>query len=414
MSNKAIKDRKLRILLCWGYHRKGWLHAFNALQNDFEFYYLFHLTKPENEINYSGSSNILYWSDFSSVQDIINKIEPDKIVFMAIESMVTIALNVVARERKIETLVVQHGMFHRYSDYLNWSVEEMKERKRTGQFNRSAVEVDRFFLLRFFLLSVSFVNPLAIIYMIKFQYLKRRYLEVEAVKNAPSKFRTASNYVVFTKDNASIYCERDGIKEDQLIEIGNPEMDIYFNYKPKTQNKKKDYYLLIDEPWSEMKDFASPGFGISKEQTNNFYKKLADFAEKDSAKLKIKLHPYSYDDDFLLDHPNIEYVKDTDTVELIFESKGVFGFSSTLTLPAIYFNRCCLFKIWKQSSYQDDINALGLAQILDYHSFDEEDINFDSYQKKEESMNRFVKRYFYKADGNASRRLKEVLQKDVV
>lgn len=249
--------------------------------------------------------------------------------------------------------------------------------------------------------------------MAKFQYLKRRYLEIEAIKNARSKFRTASKYVVFTKDNASIYCERDGIEKDRLIEIGNPEMDAYFNYKPRTGSKEGDYYLLIDEPWSEVKDYASPGFGISKDQTNEFHRKLADFAAKKSAKLKIKLHPYSYDSDFLLPHPNIEYLRDADTVELILNSKGVFGFNSTLTLPAIYFNRCCLFKIWDQASYQDDINRLGMAQVLDYHSFSEKDIDFNSYEKDNESVKRFVERYFYKADGNTSRRLKEVLQKNV-
>lgn len=407
-----MKSKKRKILLCWGYHRQGWLHAFKALQDDFEFYYLFYLSKPENEINHSGTESILYWTDFSSAQDIINQIKPHKIVFMGIDSINTIALNIIAKKRGIETLVLQHGMFHTYSDYLNLALEEMKERNRTKQFSRSSVKVDRVFLLRFFLRSVAFADPRAIFFMIKLQYLKRKYVEVEALRHAPSKFRMPSTFVVFTRGNASIYCERDGAEADELIEIGNPEMDAYFAYASKTEQNEGDYYLLVDQPWTEVKEYSSPGFGISKEQTNNFYQKLANYAEKKSAKLKIKLHPYSYDSDFLSSHPNIEYVKDADMVELIMQSKGVFGFNSTLTLPAIYFNRCCLFKIWEASSYQDEIKKLGLAQVLDYHSFTEEDINFAAAQRELDRMNSFVKKYFYRADSNAIQRLKEILQQD--
>ncbi len=396
--------------MCWGYHRKGWLHAFNALQNDFEFYYLFYLSKPENELNYSGTSNILYWTDFSSAQDIINKIKPDKIVFMSVEGSNTTALNIVAKKNNIETLVVQHGMFHRYSDYLNWAKVEAEERTRTGQFSQSALEVDRFFLLRFFLRSVLLIKPLAVIYIFRLQALKQKYLEIEALKKLPSEYRMASKYVVFTKDNASIYGEKDKVESDKLIEIGNPEMDAFFNYKQKSLTKNSNYYLLVDEPWSEVKDYSSPGFGISREQTNNFYIKLADFSERQSAKLKIKLHPYSYEDDFLPSHRNIEYVRDTNVVELILQSIGVFGFSSTLMLPAIYFKKCCLFKLWETSSFQDEINELGLAQLLDYHSFNVEDIDFESVEKTDVNLQDFVKKYFYKTDGKAIERLKFILQ----
>lgn len=406
MTNK----KKTKILLCWGYHRKSWLHAFRALQDDFEFYYLFYISKPENERNVSGSDNILYWSDFKSAQDLLNKIKPEKIVFMGIEGINAIALNVVAQKRNIETLVLQHGMFHTYSDYLKLAKEDLNVRKKTNNFSRSAIEIDRAFLFRFFLRSVAFVNPLAIAYMLKLQYLKRKYVEVEAVKNAPSKFRTASKYVVFSKSNASIYSERDKIDESNLVEIGNPEMDAYFAFAEDHQNVEGNYYLLIDQPWSELKEFSSPGFGITNEQMNQFYVKLAEFAETKSAKLKIKLHPYSYDSDFFISHPNIEYKKDTDLIELIMSSRGVFGYSSTLLLPALYFKRCCVFRIWEESSFQNMIEKLGFAQVLDYHTFSTEDIDFESIEKSRESMDEFVKRYFYKADGKAIQRLKEILQ----
>lgn len=397
------------ILLVWGYHRKGWLHAFNQLNNDYNFHYIFHLSKPDNEVNHSKSDNIHYWSDFQSAQDIIKKISPSKVVFMGINSPNTIALNLVAKRKKIETIILQHGMFHKYADYLRLAKEEMAARIKTNNFERSKIKVDRFFLLIFLLRSVALITPMVLLYVFKLTYLKRKYLEVEALKKAPSKFRRPNKYIVFTKDNASIYMERDKVAQEQLTEIGNPEMDMYFNSELTKKYSESNYYLLIDQPWSEVKEYSSPGFGVSKEQTNAFYTKLADYASSQSAKLKVKLHPYSYESTFLIPHPNIEYLKDVDMVELVLNSKGVFGFSSTLTLPAIYFGKCCLFKIWEQSSYQNEIEELKVAQVLDYHTFTIENINFKSIEKETKYLELFVKKYLYKVDSGAIDRLKQIL-----
>lgn len=406
-----VKERKKpRILLCWGYHRKGWVQSFNALKDDFDFYYLFYLTKPENEINYSESAHLLYLKDYSSAQDIIEKIKPDKIVMMGTDGMHTVALNIVAKKKNIETLVLQHGRYSTYYEFLCFVLKEKEEREKTGRFERSETEVDRFFLLGFYLRSVALISPLAIFYMLKIQYLKRKYTELEAQEKTPSEFRVPSAYIVLTKKGASFYAVKDKIGEDQMIEIGNPEMDDFFNYQPNGESETEHYYLLIEQPLSAVKDFASPGFGISEEKVNEFYQKLAEYADSKQARLKIKLHPYSYRNDFLLQHPNIDYIRDADIVKLLMDSKGVFGIDSTLTLPAVYFKNCCLFKVWEELTYQDELENLGLAQILDFHSFEIEDINLESIHKTAKSLEIFVREQFYKTDGKSIERLKKVLK----
>lgn len=407
--NNLEQRKKPKILLCWGYHRKGWVHPFNVLHEDFDFHYLFYLSKPENEVNFSKSNNLLYWKDFSSAQEIIEKIQPDKILMMGTEGIHTTALNIVAKKKNIETFILQHGRFATYDEHVNLSRIEMEERRKTGQFDETIDNDDRLFLLKFFLRSVTFVAPLAIAYMFKLQYLKRSHLVMEACRKAPSEFRVPSKYIVITKAGASFYVERDGIDEDKMIEIGSPEMDDFFNFYSNNENKEKNYYLLIDQPWAEIKEFGSPGMGITKEQTNEFYGKLAEFAESKSTPLKIKLHPYSYESDFLLQHPNIEYIRDTDVVKLIMESKGIFGFDSTLTFPAVHSKKCCLFKILPNESYQDEIAELKLAQVLDYHSFKTEDIDLDNIQRSQKNIEIFSKNQLYKPDGKATARLKELL-----
>lgn len=409
-----MAKQKPKILLCWGYHRKGWVSSFNKLSEKFDFTYLFFISKPEDEMNFAVNSDVIYWSDFKNAQHILNRIKPEKIVFMGIEGSNTTALNIIAKKKGIETFYLQHGMFHRFSDYVKWEQVETEERQKTGQFNRSAEEVDRFFLLSFFIRSVIFAKPSTLPYIFRLQYLKRKYYEITALQKLRSEHRIPSKYIVFTKDNASIFCERDGANSENFIEIGNPEKDDFFQNDFQVEKTSENYYLLIDEPWSEIKDYASPGFGISKEQTNNFYKTLSEFAKKKGAKLKIKLHPYSYKSDFFISDPNIEYIRDTDTKSLILNSKAVFGFSSTLLLPAIFFKKCCLFNFWEDMSFQRDLKELEIVQVLEYHQFTIDDIDFDGIEKTEEKVRRFVEKFLYKTDGNSVKRLEQVLSDNYV
>ncbi len=43
------KNNKPTILLCWGYNRKNWVEFFEALNNDFEFVYLFYMYPHEEQ-----------------------------------------------------------------------------------------------------------------------------------------------------------------------------------------------------------------------------------------------------------------------------------------------------------------------------------------------------------------------------
>jgi len=396
---------KRRILLCWGYHRKGWLHSFNALNEEFNFHYLFHISKPKNEINHSLSENLHYWSDFNSAQQIIEEIKPSKIVFMSTEGIHSTGLNIVAKHEGIETLVVQHGMFHKYDDYLKLAIEENKQRSKSVAQSNTAAPVNRRFLLKFFLRSVWYY-PRAILYMLRLQYLKRTLLEIEALRKLKSNYRIASKYVVFTKQNASIFVERDGVDPDRMIEVGNPEMDDFVNYIP-SKKSEKNYLLLIDQSWSEVKEFNSPGFGISKQQTVDFHLKLSEYAKTIGCSLKIKLHPYSYNSDFFPKDDNIEYLKDTNVVPYIMEADGIFGFNSTLMIPSIYFNKSCLFRIWDQSDFQNEVDKLDVATVLDYHNFELADINFKAPDVK--GLKAFVAKYLFRVDGNSIKRLGKVL-----
>ena len=105
--------KKPVILLCWGYHRKGWVEPFEKLSNRFTFVYLFHIVKPENEVNYS-SSPAIYWGDFTSPYDILNFVKPEKVVFMGVISGYAIGLNIACKNSGIPTYYLKHGLYQQY------------------------------------------------------------------------------------------------------------------------------------------------------------------------------------------------------------------------------------------------------------------------------------------------------------
>ena len=146
---------------------------------------------------------------------------------------------------------------------------------------------------------------------------------------------------------------------------------------------------------------------ITIAQYNNFLVTLADYAFSDTKKLKVKLHPFSYDVDHFVLHPNIEYIKHADTAKLIAACSGVFGFSSTLLLPAIFVKKACIFKLNNFSHIHAALNKINYCKVLDFYTFKPADIEF--YDKTTLHEDTFIKYFLYKADNNYIERLKNIL-----
>ena len=142
-----LPARRLRILLCWGYHRSGWVAPFEQLNGEFDFHYLFHLSEEEEECSHTNQPRH-YWNDFRAAQDILDEIKPDRLVFMSLSGLRPIALNMAARRKGIPTFVVQHGYFRSLENYLALPAVPPKtvaETKTTSQAS-SASEAVRFMI----------------------------------------------------------------------------------------------------------------------------------------------------------------------------------------------------------------------------------------------------------------------------
>jgi hypothetical protein len=394
---------KPRILLVWGYHRKGWVDAFNQLKDSFRFELLHYLEKPANEENHTDFPTH-YWLDFSSAKAIINRIKPDKVIFMSTEGIPSTALNAACKRRGIPTIVFQHGMFQPYENYLMDVQLQTQQALAAGKksHNKPNDRSTNLRLLKFYLRSFTLGTfPGAFFYLLRLRLLRRKNYEIEALRLLPSALRIADEYVVFTRYNASFFTVRDGVKPEQYIEIGNPEFDAYTADKVKSEN----YYLYIHSPLTYLPEWDSQGF-MTQEEENTCLGKMNAFALQQGCRLVIKLHPYSWHNQDFLQHPNIDYVKEDDNVRLILEARGVFGFNSTLILPAAYFKTVCLFTLGEFSHIQEDLEAIGAVKLVPFHACMPADLERAMTAQQQPDTLVLRERYLFRMDGRALERLK--------
>lgn len=390
------------VLLNWAYYRDDWITPFERMKNEFNFKF----------ISYANSSNKkegfpfdqLFWNDYNSAIELIEKIKPEKIVFMSIDSGYSIALNAVAKSRGIKTIVLQHGLFHDYSFY-----RKMEIRNKNHGISKSdpAFVTKKSHTIQFIVRSVS-LSPFKL-FSISLYLIFARLKGVNwTLMNLNISTFKANEYFCYTRFNGRVYIQRDQVKNEQIIEIGNPAYDSFFFKKYKVSKTSEKYYLLIDQPFAEN---PFNNFGVTRDDMNRFYMKLNVFCKKNDAKLIIKLHPESYSSDFLIEDQNIQYVRKGNIEELVLNSEGSFGTFSNLIIPAIYFKPCILFKLPELiSETQEDLINLGVVGSLDFFEFNPADILFSSLDVSKRHSKEFIQKYLYKADGKSIKRLSNSLK----
>jgi len=397
------------ILLCWGYHRAGWIEPFESLKDAFRFTYLYYVNRSEEQRRLTDQPTI-YWGDFRDADAILDAVRPAKIVFMSLTSGYTIALNAAAQRRGIPTYVLQHGVFSSYAEYR--AAEALSSRQSAPPGAHVAARVARPSSLAFVRRSLTVRDLLALPQLVLFFVLLRWRGHTLACRVARFPQRMPSFYICFTVRNATLHRELDHPSPDRMHVIGIPEYDKFFAAReaagvtPGDEPAGARYYLLIDQP------LAENGWGLrftTRDVMVAFYHRLAEFCVRDGARLKVKLHPETYGSDWLPDEPDIEWVEDADVVALIRGSAGCFGMASSLVLPAIVLGRVCLFDAYP-SSLLDDLRARGIVPVLPFPDFDPGAVHFAAPAADSEAMSAFVDAYFGRADGRATARLRGILE----
>lgn len=392
--------------MVWGYHRKNWVFPFEQLKDSFDFTYLFHVFKEQEKFSWVDSAK-RYWSEFANASNVLTQEKPELVVFMSIDSPLTMALNSWCKKKKVPTAILQHGLFHTYSFYLNLYSKEVK--KAASENSDSNCDKLPSFLKSFLIKSIRWWNIDLVFNQYQVRKRKQNFLEIEALRMTPSRWRIPDKYFVFTKGGTNLWQERDRASESIFEEIGNFELDEYVaKQKIDEQVLNSNYYLLIDNALVENKEYNTAGFGYTAEFMNSFYLKLANWCKERGAGLKVKLHPYSYSSNYYKSlEGKIEFVKEAELKPLIMSSKGVFAFFSSLALPALLFKPTLLIDMGLNNQMQKDAVNWGVTQFI---PFDLESKSFDFLTEKDRlGYQKFIDKYIYRLDGKSISRLRGAL-----
>lgn len=389
-----------RILAIWPTHREDWILPFKALSNQFEFIFLSgisHDTEKENFVQ--DFAQTIHWSDYNSAQDLLAQIKPDKLVFMSVDNGLNIALNVNAIQQNLPTYILQHGIYTNYKDYR--TREKIWQKKELAAQSNQAKSNSGFSSFQWINNSLNGIQKLLLFPISLFIKASQKVGPSWAAKHLSFEAKKPNQYICFSPFNATIHKEVDKIGEERIQYIGSPELTQYL--KKENDLIEEDFYLHIDQA------FAENSFGeetVSKDNMIQFYLKLNEFCLQQNAKLYIKLHPESFNSDWLPQDDNIVYLRKVENFNRYVQSaKGCFGFYSTMVIPAVYWKPTILFNIF-YSGLQAALQDIEQVKILPFYQFSVDDLSFN---KGELEQDKLIKRFFYSKEAISLELLAEIL-----
>lgn len=403
-----MSTRRLRVLLCWGYYRRGWIAPFEQLNHEFDFHYLFHLSKEDEECSHTNQPRH-YWNEFKTAQEILDEIKPDRVVFMGLAGLRAIALNMAARRRSIPTLILQHGYFRSLEEYLARSTPAPNAAVETKTTIRSSSAWNA---VRFMLRSNIAEDPTDSLRAIAMLVMSRRTDHYRSRLRFRFRGRMPDRYITYSDATSEIHRQLDAASGSSIIPIGIPEFDPLFRLLASSNECSKKGVLLIDSPNADNR------YGVtdtSIEKKARFLGDLAMRLERRGYELIVKLHPETYEATWLPSARNIRYVKDHELGSLIQEADACLGFDSTLVIPAIIARPTMLFEL-RESSLTTAARELGVATVVRGLECSDEQLSvlLDAKERLAEQLSRFTQRFAHSADGNATKRLANALRGSVV
>jgi hypothetical protein len=394
MDQPTPNQYRPRVLLCWGYHRAGWVQPFEDLRSRFDFTYLFFRTPEEEEGSFTEAPR-RFWSQYRNAQAILDDVQPDSIVFMALDGAWSIALNAIARDRGVRTLIVQHG-------HLEAFIGEQQLTTAAALSKGSPLPA-----LRFAVSSLRLRRPRSLYRLIRFLSEARRRGPRTAMVRHRFAERMPDHYVALSPESARVHVDLDGAENTDISCIGLAEYDAIFR-DVISEVPANGPVLLIDSPNADNR-WGATTTTIAEKKV--FLTELGLAAAESGRALRVKLHPENYAAGWLPDIAGCTYLRDVNVAEELSSAGVCIGFDSTLMIPAVFLRPAILLRLrsYRIVDLASDLHAaLVLESIRDFgaDALKQAELTF---VQTSEARHEFVRRLAYSADGRAVERLAETL-----
>ena len=405
---------KDRILLVGDYNRTDFLYPARALHTEVDFFFIEHSTQrfvKNSECAKYGK--VLFWKDFKSAYELLNKIRPNKVIFYFIESYSHVALNVACKSTGVPTYHLEHGV--RFSlEYYNRINEQLKKDGVPRRLPRKRIrEIPaRLRTRRFFTNTKSESPALERAFLDQYFSVRSAHSIIETFQQLKSPLRLPDTYIAFSPAGFGFHKELECLPGNYPVKyIGIPVFDRFFRWS--NLDASGSSILFIDQPFSE---YGHSGWTREKKLT--FLGKLTGVVRSLGKKLYIKPHPLS--DATLYTgctrDGQVELVGDEEWDTIVPDVDTVLGFTSTLLLPFVAMQQICCFTMDMHAEQGVEPHPEFLEGSNAVHTV----FSFEELRKRLENRKvwharqkcekeRFVRQWMYRFDGKSSDRLREVV-----
>lgn len=211
-----------------------------------------------------------------------------------------------------------------------------------------------------------------------FYKASKNYTQFTAFPKYSDELKVNKSMVYYPIDY-NVMVDEFGFPEENVIIVGNPELDYFYetkiidkeNYCSSELNiKTKDYIAYIDDGLSSIRNWDT-------DRWLNFLKDVNDVLKKNNLSLVIKLHPRREMEgcEAFLEKEGIKYYNDIDFKNFIFHSLFVFSHFSSVIVYGLLLNKNIKSPRWGDS---EGIEENFPKNIVDYY-YTKEDFENNLY-----------------------------------
>lgn len=404
-----------KILFIGAYNRIDYLSLLANTKDHISLYFLFYASpKEEKNEEYKKYGHAVYWQDFNNVFSLLRSVQPDKVVFLYIESYNHVILNLACMQLGIPTYQLEHGL---RADYVVGFDPKTSPKLQYTFYQKAKAFLyvlrhllpkirNRLFLLN----SIRLLTKEHATFVKDFIRVRKKHNFLETGRIIPSSKRTADLYISFSRNIYKIHQQEDVLPADKRVfYIGVPYFDHLANI---TASNRTNAILFIDQPLAEQ---GLLGWDLQYKKT--FAEQLASVCQQLGYRLFVKPHPLQNLAVWrkIGDKYNVKLVSDEEVTLLTPKLRVAMGFYSTYLLPFAALKHTAVITYENHPSGKLMVSkvfteARVAHAILDIHELKELLPAIDKLLHQQLPFKaKFIEDWLYKFDGKSGERLRSVL-----
>jgi hypothetical protein len=358
-------------------------------------------------------SSTIYWTDFLTPADLLNKVKPDKIIFYEIIDLRQIALIVSSKAHKIRTVFLEHGAAgNRERAIIRWNETTFVKNKIPYLIKRLLNHLPLIIQSKIFYYSVykgfsslqSYLQYLWLPIVMLYKPSNKEALTYHIFRE-----RVPDYSIVFNELNFEEYELYTGVPKEDTLLTGVPYFDSYFS----SVSEEKDHWVYIDHPHLEI-GMVEWNTSHHKYIAENIFK----YANTNKQKIYVKLHPRS-DLNLWKGYENpgnyVEVIQSGDYTQLYLESKLILAFSSSLVTGFLCAKKNIVLLGWhpKPHIFGMDFSKTGLCHsslnVEDLNSKVQTWVSCNLCMSNPDKYAHYIKELNFPFDGKATARVLEAI-----